>query len=146
VSDRSTRVSPARDGTAMPTKAVLALVDAPDERVTVGWNPSSYAVKRTRMEPGGSPWPVRTDIDELSTELFVDTSDRVGEERDGRRFSENLRRWMAPARGSFRPPKVMLVWGNLRFAGTIVEVDEKWWRFDPDGTPVRGTIRIVLRN
>jgi hypothetical protein len=45
-----------------------------------------------------------------------------------------------------RAPKVVLVWGTLRFAGTLVEVDEKWWRFDPDGTPVRGTIRIVLRN
>jgi hypothetical protein len=138
---------PVRDEAPIVTKAVLALVEAPDERIVVGWNPSSYRVWRTR---GGAPefpgpYPGRGDVEELSTELFVDTSDRIGGERDARRSSENLRRWMAPAPGSFRPPKVLLAWGTLRFAGIIVEVDEKWWHFDPDGTPVRGTIRIVLR-
>jgi hypothetical protein len=52
---------------------------------------------------------------------------------------------MEPAAASSLPERVLFSWGSFRFRGILVRLDQVWERFDPDGTPVRGWLRLVLR-
>jgi len=93
---------------------------------------------RTALLAGGG--------DELRAELFVDTTGEPAGARDGRRGAEVLRGWMDALSGSVLPPRVLFLWGTFRFTGFIGEIEEEWVRFDPDGTPVRGRLRLTLRS
>jgi hypothetical protein len=125
------------------------------ETLEVKWSPSSYCLSRKsrldEAEPraaGGisrQPGGEHGSSDRLSTELFLDTTQETPGMRDARRTAEMLRRWMDPLPGRLVPPRILFWWGPLRFAGFIEEVGEEWIRFDPDGTPVRGKLRLSLR-
>jgi hypothetical protein len=138
------------DGDPPLVRAYLARVEASPaiDRVEVRWNPAAYRVTRLarpsgRLDGEGGPAVLLGGRrEEFRTELFIDTADEVGAERDARRTAETLRSWMGPGAG--RPPRVLFAWGSFRFVGTIDEIEEEWIRFDPDGTPVRGRIRLVL--
>jgi contractile injection system tube protein len=123
------------------------------EAIPVRWNPASYRLRRAMpaaavADPGGrpAPLPLLRQREELSTELFLDTTGEEGGERDARRTVEVLRGWMELLPGALAPPRVLFHWGTFRFAGRIEEIDEEWIRFDPDGTPVRGRLRITIRS
>ncbi len=125
-------------------KATLSRIGAagPLETVEVRWNPSAY---RLRHLAAAAPGPFGRESSELSAELFVDATAEAGAARDATRIARTRRGWLAPPAG-VRPEKVLFVWGSFRFAGILACMDEEWIRFDPDGTPVRGRIRIVLRS
>ena len=142
-------------GAGVLARAALCRLDGPEgiETLDVSWNPSRYALKRTarlaRTETLGGrsePSALAGASEEFRTELFIDTGSEPAERRDGRRAAETLRSWMSPSPGSLLPPRVLFAWGSFRFAGTIEEIEEEWVRFDPDGTPVRGSIRLTLRS
>jgi len=126
------------------------------ETLEMKWSPSSYRLSRTSRPDGAEPRSARGipfDApgapgagDRLSTELFLDTTQEEPARRDARRTAQLLRRWMDPLPGRLVPPRILFWWGTLRFAGFIEEVDEEWIRFDPDGTPVRGKLRLSLRS
>ncbi len=147
------RAASERDPAA--ARATISRLGGPGDPQTlaVAWNPSSYAVKRASRLVAAEPLGGRAEAaalaggaEEFRAELFVDTTGEAGERRDGRRAAEILRAWMDPLPGSLLPPRVLFAWGTFRFAGAIAEVEEEWVRFDPDGTPVRGRIRLVLRS
>lgn len=132
-------------------KAALVLLERgsaakPLRSIEAAWNPSSYRIRKAsaRSAPAAFGPPRRSE--EFSTELFVDTGGETGAKRDARRILEELRSWMDPVAGGLLPSKVLFVWGTFRFAGRIEEILEEWIRFDPDGTPIRGRIRLLLRD
>jgi len=125
-------------------RAAMARVDAPEDRLEVRVNPGGY--KLLRRAPGRGDLVPADRREEFSTEIFIDSTDLAGPDRDARRAAVTLRRWMDPLPGRLHPPKVLFAWGTFRFAGAIEAVEEEWIRFDPDGTPVRGRLRIVLRS
>ena len=81
----------------------------------------------------------------LSTRLLLDTTEASGPARDARLEAEKLERWSVPAEGELLPPRLLFLWGSFRFRGVIESLAEEWVLFDPDGTPVRGWIDLVLR-
>jgi len=140
-------------------KAVLVRLDDLEqgiETLEVKWSPSSYRLSRTSRVDGAEPRAAngfsrhpddgQGSRDSLSTELFLDTTQEEPGSRDARRAALMLRRWMEPLPGRLVPPRILFWWGPLRFAGFIEEVEEEWIRFDPDGTPVRGRLRLSLRS
>jgi len=123
------------------------------ETLPARWNPASYRLRRASTVAaaaglGGRALPqlLIPGWEELLTELFLDTTAEAGEKRDARRMVEVVRGWMEPLPGGLLPPKVLFHWGTFRFAGLIEEIDEEWIRFDPDGTPVRGRLRLTIRS
>ena len=123
------------------------------ETVPVRWNPAGYRLRRAAPAAAGAdlcgrpaPGPLLRRREELSTELFLDTTGEEGEGRDARRAVEVLRAWMEAPPGALVPPRVLFHWGTFRFAGRIEEIDEEWIRFDADGTPVRGRLRLTIRS
>jgi hypothetical protein len=119
----------------------------------VRWNPASYRLRRATPAAAGAGLGGRSagplpslGREELFTELFLDTTGEEGEGRDARRTAEVLRGWMEALPGALVRPRVLFHWGTFRFAGHIEEIDEEWIRFDPDGTPVRGRLRLTIRS
>jgi hypothetical protein len=123
------------------------------ETIAVRWNPASYRLRRATPAAAGAglggrsaPEPLPRSREELFTELFLDTTGEESEGRDARRTVEVLRGWMELLPGALVSPRVLFQWGTFRFAGHIEEIDEEWIRFDPDGTPVRGRLRLTIRS
>lgn len=137
--------------TAALTKASLAC-SATLETIDVLWNPSRYRIERRNVLDapllvGGAAAPARLSgrVERFDTSLFIDTTDRDGIERDARAIVETLVRWMGqPRRERPGAHSVVFAWGGFRFAGAIEAIDEEWIRFDPDGTPVRARLSLVL--
>jgi hypothetical protein len=142
-----------------PARLVKAILVQPDrlETVTVLWNPSSYRIhRRQRLRapalappaaaaPGARPLAGGGREEWFETELFVDTTERQGAERDARAIVERLAGWMSCAAPAGRPLEVVFNWGPFRFAGAVESIEEEWVRFDADGTPVRAWVTLVLR-
>ena len=132
-------------------KAALVLLERgsaakPLRSIEAAWNPSSYRIRKASARSAPAAFGPLRSSEEFSTELFVDTSGETGAKRDARRILEELRGWMDPVTGGLLPSKVLFVWGTFRFTGRIEEILEEWIRFDPDGTPIRGRIRLLLRD
>ncbi len=145
------------------TKATISRLDGGGgliETLEVDWNPASCRLRRGAAEAArfsgrfseadrfSDELPPGSGGEEiLSMELPIDTAGRPAPEgeRDGRRVSATLRSWMDPLPESLAPPRVLFLWGPQRFAGFIEDVEEEWTRFDPDGTPTRGRVRLTIR-
>jgi hypothetical protein len=123
------------------------------ESFPVLWNPRSYRLTREHRlvaQPvlGGGPAPVELaagGAERLSTRLLIDTTEAAGADRDARLEAERLERWSVPVDGQLLPPRLLFLWGSFRFRGVIESLAEEWVLFDPDGTPVRAWIDLVLR-
>lgn len=135
-------------------KATLTRMDTLDT-MAVLWNPAGYRIERRSELGAPSVLGRRTAGDYLvaggeerfRTRLFLDTTESPsGKERDARYQAQTLASWMEPPSGEIRAPRVAFVWGPFRFQGAIESLDEDWIRFDPDGTPVRAWLDLVLRN
>ena len=97
---------------------------------------------------GSGPAPVELaagGAERLSTQLLLDTTEAEGASRDARLEVERLERWSLPAAGRLLPPRLLFLWGSFRFRGVIESLAEEWVLFDPDGTPVRAWVDLVLR-
>ena len=117
------------------------------ETVTVDWNPRKYSLsKKNQLSPAGMQAATPGGCEErFSTELFLDSTRRPLDERNLREVAEKLEGWMDPQSPGGPPAKVVFLWGPFRFTGYIDQIEEDWVRFDPDGTPVRGLIRLEMR-
>ena len=123
------------------------------ESFTVLWNPERYAVSRTsRLAApevlGAGLSPLQATLggaEEFVTELLLDTTKRPRGERDLRPQVARLEGWMEPHVEGMLPDRLLFSWGTFRFRGILTSLDQVWVRFDPDGTPVRGWLRLRLR-
>ena len=134
------------------------------ESVTVDWNPEGYTVSRSSRLAAAGGVGVGRDrlhasaggVERSSTELFLDSmqagdpacgGDSTAEEprTDLRRIVEKIESWMDPEPGTGLPPRVVFLWGSFRFRGIVEKLDQVWVRFDPDGIPRRGHLRLTMR-
>jgi hypothetical protein len=119
------------------------------EELAVLWNPESYRVEvQNRVaSPSvlGSIARGTTDgrADRFWTRLFLDSTERLGGERDLEHHVERLERWAEPAADGL--PPLLFVWGSFRFRGVVEELRREWILFDRDGTPTRGWVDLSLR-
>jgi len=121
--------------------------------VVVDWNPERYALSRQSRFAAAAGVGSARDVlqsasggeERFSTELFLDATRRPAGERDLRALVETLERWMDPVPGTGLPSRVAFLWGAFRFRGFIESLEQVWVRFDPDGTPVRGHLRLTMR-
>jgi|TARA_B100000953_G_scaffold4803_1_gene4293 hypothetical protein len=127
-------------------KAELTHLDSL-ETLTVDWNPNKYSVSKHReLVAAGAPGGTGSSCEgQFSTRLFLDSTRRAPRERNLREIAQKLEGWMDPDSPGGLPPKIVFLWGPFRFTGYIERLDEEWVRFDPDGTPVRGFIRLQMR-
>jgi phage tail-like protein len=108
----------------VPVKAVLEALDGPEEgrRVALQFNPRS--LRLARGEDGRET---------LAFEVFYD----VGPEDDVRRLTAPISR--------VADVPVRFEWGELRFDGRIVALDQELDFFSPEGRPLRAALALTLR-
>ncbi len=136
----------------MLVKAVLTHL-ASLESFPVLWNPRGYALARTNRlvasaVPGAGPGAAQFAAggeQRFVTRLFLDSTGSSGPERDLRAAVERLERWAEPEAETGLPSRVVFHWGSFRFRGVIEDLREEWVLFDPDGTPIRAWVDLVLR-
>ncbi|MBN1443535.1 MAG: hypothetical protein JXA90_12565 [Planctomycetes bacterium] len=134
------------------TKATMTQMGSLEE-IEVLWNPERYAVSRRSRLASAAGWGSAVEsaqalvggAEEFTTDLLLDTTRNPPARRDLRPLVDRLESWMEPAAGAALPEKVLFAWGSFRFQGILVGLDQVWVRFDGDGTPVRGWIRVVIR-
>jgi hypothetical protein len=139
-------------------KAVITNLDT-NESVECMFNPSEYtftktnnwAMSKTRGKNvpklefnGGNP----TD---LKVELIFDTYESRQDVR--KKFTNAL--WQLamvnkdkkdPKTGKGKPPECEFRWGTMwSFKAVVTDINQKFTLFLPDGTPVRATVNITLR-
>jgi len=133
-----------------------------DGSITVAFNPTTYSISKslTWNESGGSN-DTRTNAPtlafggggsrQLALELFFDSTERRGSERDVRvqtdrivRLTQILRHLDNP-----RPPICKLDWGGKKedfpFVGVVSSLDQNFLLFDASGQPLRATLKVAFR-
>lgn len=78
----------------------------------------------------------------LDLELFFDTFER-GTPVTG--LTAPLHRLAMIDAGLHRPPRLLVSWGALKFQGVIESLNQRFTMFNSDGTPVRATLSIKMR-
>ncbi|MCH2372799.1 MAG: hypothetical protein MK538_01340 [Planctomycetes bacterium] len=136
----------------MLAKATLTHLESL-ETLTVQWNPQSYRIERhnrfasSPVVGGAEVGPkFAGGAETFLTRLFFDSTEEEGEARDLRPQVLRLHDWSRLAEERWSPPTVLFNWGDFRFGGMIESLEEDWLRFDPDGTPTRAWVDLVLRS
>jgi hypothetical protein len=149
------KIFPERD----PTNPIKTEADG---SITVAFNPTTYSISKslTWNESGGSN-DTRTNAPtlafggggsrQLALELFFDSTERRGPERDVRvqtdrivRLTQILRHLDNP-----RPPICKLDWGGKKedfpFVGVVSSLEQNFLLFDATGQPLRATLKVGFR-
>jgi hypothetical protein len=149
------KIFPERD----PTNPIKTEADG---SITVAFNPTTYSISKslTWNESGGSN-DTRTNAPtlafggggsrQLALELFFDSTERRGPERDVRvqtdrivRLTQILRHLDNP-----RPPICKLDWGGKKedfpFVGVVTSLEQSFLLFDATGQPLRATLKVAFR-
>lgn len=122
------------------------------ESLGVLWNPERYFVsRRSRLSSSRVPGASLDVIDaiaggtaEFSTDLLLDRSRPPYRDADLEAWSDTLASWMEAPPGESAPPRVLFSWGSFRFRGILSALDSLWVRFDAEGKPLRGWLRLTL--
>lgn len=126
-------------------------------KVVAMFNPKEYATsKSVPWNPQNSsgvdapPLQFTTGQGEtLDLELFFDTfeaSDTVPVAgMSVKEKTDALRKLALIHADLHRPPRVMVTWGGLKFQGVIESLNQRFTMFLSNGTPVRATVTIKLR-
>lgn len=136
----------------MLVRASLTRLD-PIETLEVLWNPRAYRLhRRNRFAapalPGRGTSPLLGAAggeERFGARLLLDGTEREGPARDVRAWGAHLERWAEVEEGTGLPPEILFHWGAFRFRGRLEDLVLECVAFDPDGTPVRAWIDLVLR-
>lgn len=121
-----------------------------NKSVTALFNPKEYTVSKT------VPWSPHAaaglDAPEmqfttgqgetLKLELFFDTYESGG---SAKTHTDALHKMALIDTSLHRPPMVMVTWGSLNFKGVVESLSHRYTMFLEDGTPVRATCTLGLR-
>lgn len=78
----------------------------------------------------------------LSLELFFDTYESQSNVRG---HTDRLHKLALIDASLHRPPLVLATWGRLRFQGVVESISHRFTMFLENGTPVRATVTLSLR-
>lgn len=143
----------------MLVKACLARKDNPAATVSFLFNPAEFTVERTNQYaevsipglPASTFQFVRAGSRTLTMELFFDTYE---DKKDVREFTDLITGWESGnrARGLMdidpdlhAPPVCLFAWGTYIFPCIIERVSKRFTMFLPEGTPVRATLNVTLK-
>jgi len=120
------------------------------ETVEVLFNPTehrrSHGNRFTETAIPGLPAPIvqyaRGQGRTLSMQLFFDSYEEGIDVRD---YSSRVTDLMEIDPELHAPPVIQFNWGDLTFVGVLTKADQSFALFLPDGTPVRATVDISLR-
>ncbi len=130
---------------------------AKGEAIKVLFNPTQYQVTETNQFaeiaiPGVEAPPlqfVRGAARTLSMQLFFDTYDPVQEDvpksSDVRKYTEQIINLLRVDSESHAPPICSFNWADFTFVGVLERADQRFTLFLSNGTPVRATIDISMK-
>jgi hypothetical protein len=134
------------------TKCLIKNLDSGDE-ITAYFNPKEIGIDKNvpwnkhKDSKADKPILEFTDADpsELSLELLFDTFEKrlsVYQE-----FIEKLEKLVKVDEAKKRPPMVLFLWGTHfpKFMGVVSTLGVKYTMFLPDGTPVRATVTMKIK-
>ena len=140
----------------MSEKCTIVTLDGPSVQVTAQYNPKEVSIDKSvpwnkhKNPKGDIPMLEFTNAENrtLSLELFFDTfesgknvSDQVND-----LHKMTLINASAGSEKDKHPPRVMVTWGGLpKFKGVIESLGTKYTMFLPDGTPVRATCTLKIK-
>ena len=135
------------------TKAYLVNLETGEE-IQCLFNPNEYSISKSnnwkekstrrgnvpRLEfTGGGPT-------ELKLDLFFDTYEKGGSARDYVKDIISLTQISQSGSGDPEPPRCMFSWGtNFEFEAVITNISARFTLFRSDGTPVRATVSLTLK-
>lgn len=137
-----------------------------NQPIEVLFNPAEYSLEKgntfqsTPLPGLATPvtqW-VTGNADVLTMDLFFDTYTKssrhpnVQQREDVRNYTSKISSLMDVDPTLHSPPIVQFIWGppigspeNLQFTGTIEKVSQKFTYFLDDGTPVRATLNLTIK-
>jgi hypothetical protein len=130
-----------------------------DGSITVAFNPTTYSISKSLSWSG--PDDRRTNAPtltfggggsrQLSLELFFDSTEKSGPERDVRLQTDRIVRLTQILRhlDNPRPPICTLDWGGKKedfpFVGVVTSLEQSFLLFHPTGQPLRATLKVAFR-
>jgi hypothetical protein len=148
----------------MPTKAVVEVLDkdAVDalrglpELFQVQFNPTEYALEKgaqiAEIAIPGIDSPIlqfiRGQNEKLHLDLFFDTTSQgmAGGAVSVTTLTKSFYQLVKMQPKTHAPPRIRFSWGHdLNFVAIVESVQEKFTLFSPDGTALRATLSVVLR-
>jgi hypothetical protein len=125
--------------------------------IPVLFNPTQYQVSESNQFaevaiPGVDAPPlqfVRGTARTLSMQLFFDTYDpvdaKVQKRSDVRQYTDKIVKLLKVDSDSHAPPICRFSWAQFTFVGVLEKADQRFTLFLPDGTPVRATVDVTLK-
>ncbi|RLI79449.1 peptidoglycan-binding protein [Archaeoglobales archaeon] len=144
----------------MLVKAFLMKKDDPSSKVPFLFNPSELTIERANQFaekdisglPASTLQFVKGTPRTLTLELFFDTYE---EGKDVREYTDKITGWEFGTKKkkglmdidpeTHAPPVCLFVWGSFMFPCVIERVTKKFTMFLSDGTPVRATLNVTLK-
>lgn len=145
---------------AKKDKACLVRKDKPSEKVDFLFNPERFTVVRTNQFTEVNIPGLSTSIFQfvkggartLTMDIFFDTYEL---KEDVRIFTDRITGWESETKkakglmdidpGLHTPPICLFIWGSFIFPCIIERVAKNFTMFLPDGTPVRATLNVTLK-
>ena len=130
-----------------------------DGSITVAFNPTTYSISKS-LSWNGPPdrranAPTLTfgggNSRQLALELFFDSTEMTGPERDVRRQTDRIVRLTRILRhlDNPRPPICKLDWGgkseDFPFVGIVNSLEQQFLLFDATGQPLRATLKVAFQ-
>jgi hypothetical protein len=121
---------------------------------TLTFNPTEYSLDRgvTYAEHGllGRNSPITQFVngtaDSLSMELFFDTYDESGTEKNVSRKTDEITALLAVDPKLHAPPVVKIEWGSfVEFTGVLERANTRFTLFDKEGTPIRARMDVTFK-
>jgi len=141
-------------------KAYLVRKDDSSEKVDFLFNPAELTVERTNqfteVNIPGLPSSVfqfvKGGARTIALDIFFDTYE---ENKDVRTFTDRITGWESETKKAkglmdidselHAPPSCLFIWGSFIFPCIIERATKKFTLFLSDGTPVRATLNITLK-
>jgi len=130
------------------SKATLQI--AGSNTIQVFFNPNEYTIQNANKFSWktipGLPRPlgqyVSGEAATLTVELFFSTYEAA---EDVRLYTNQITSLMNVDTSTSAPPIITFIWGSLNFRGVLENVTQKFTMFLNDGTPVRATLNVTMR-
>jgi len=126
--------------------------DEPADQVRALFNPEEYTINQdnnfaSQAVPGLKSTLlqfVHGNMRTLEMELFLDTYEESGPQRDVRTRSNQITQLMSIDPELHAPPVLRVIWGSLEFRCVLARVAQRFTMFLEDGRPVRARLSVTF--